>query len=125
MHDAKNKKRPFRGSGHSIMTYRSFKKFKIFDFQNDLSASQIHLIETEHDPEQALLLFYNILYTILSKHAPMKSKRIKSNHLPRWINHEVKKAMYERDRFHKLKDWYNYEAMRNNVLHLIRKKKKD
>ena len=55
----------------------------------------------------------------------MKSKHIKSNHLPRWINHEVKKAMYKRDRFHKLKDWYNYKTMRNKVLHLIRKNKKD
>ena len=46
------------------MTYRSFKKFKICDFQNDLSSSQIHLIETEHDPEQALLqyLTYNFIY---------------------------------------------------------------
>ena len=33
--------------------------------------------------------------------------------------------MYERDRFHKLKDLYNYKTMRNKVLHLIRKNKKD
>ena len=45
--------------------------------------------------------------------------------LKRWINNEVKKAMYEQDRFHKLKDWYNYKTMRDKVLHLIRKNKKD
>ena len=84
-----------------------------------------HLVETEHDLEQALLLFYNILHTILSKHAPIKSKRIKSNHLPKWINDKVKKAMYERDRFHKLKNWDNYKSMRNRVLHLIPTSKKD
>ena len=33
--------------------------------------------------------------------------------------------MYERDRFHKFKDWYNYKTMRNKVRHLIRKNKKD
>ena len=72
------------------MTYRSFKKSKMCDFQYDLSASQIDLVETEHDPEQSLLLFYNILHTFLSKHAPIKSQRIKSNHLPKWINKGLK-----------------------------------
>ena len=70
--------------------------------------SLYHTITTFNDPDEKLLKI-----------------RIKSNHLPRWINHEVKKAMYERDRFHKLKDWYNYKTMRNKVRHLIRKNKKD
>ena len=33
--------------------------------------------------------------------------------------------MYERDRFHKLKDWENYKQMRNKTFYLIRKRKKN
>ena len=50
------------------------------------------------------------------------SKKIAS---PGSDNAEIKKAMYDRDRFHKLKDWENYKRMRNKTLHLIRKSKKN
>ena len=71
------------------------------------------------------ILFYEILNGVLSRNAPIKHKRIKSYHLPKWFNDEIKKAMCERDRFHKLKDWENYKRMRNKTLHLIRKSKKN
>ncbi len=117
-------KRP-KNNTHSIITYRCFKKFVLAEFQNDLSLSQLHLIETEHDPNSSLSLLYNILHTALSKHAPFKQKRVKSTHQPTWLNNEVKQALRERDRLRKNNDWENYKIMRNKTLALIRKSKKE
>ena len=52
-------------------------------------------------------------------------KRIKSDPLPHWFNDEIKQAVYELDRFHKLKDWENYKQMRNKTSHLTVKGKKN
>ena len=68
---------------------------------------------------------YNILNGVLSRHAPIMHKRIESDHLPQWFNDEIKQAVYELDRFHKLKDRENYKQMRNKISHLIVKSKKN
>ena len=88
-------------NSHSVLKYRSFKNFQLIKFQRDLSLSPLNLLETEEDPDKALYSFYEILNDVLSRHAPIKHKRIKSYHLPNWFSAEIKKAMYERDRFHK------------------------
>ena len=42
---------------------------------------------------------------IFDKHASIKSKRVKHETQPEWINDKIKMAMKNRDAYHKLKDW--------------------
>lgn len=73
----------------------------------------------------ALRYLYQILYNILSEHAPIRVKRVKHFLQPKWINDDVKNAILERDKLHKMKQYDRYKKMRNKVTSLIRKSKKN
>ena len=66
-----------------------------------LKITNFHDVETHHDPNEATALFYNFLNNILSRHAPLKVKRVKRETQPSWFNDEVKSAMHERDMYQK------------------------
>ena len=69
-------------SEHGQITYRSFKHFDKTLFLQDLGQYDMNIIETTNDPNLALTTLYNILNTVLSHHAPIKSKRVKRIHQP-------------------------------------------
>ena len=62
---------------------------------------------------------------IFDKHAPIKSKRVKHETKPEWINDEIKTAMKHRDTYHKRKGWKQYNFWRNKTITLIRTSKRD
>ena len=66
-----------------------------------------------------------IFLTVLDKHAPVKTKRVKKDTQPEWFNDEIKEAIKKRDAYHKNKDWKQYKQWRNNVNNLKRAHKKD
>ena len=64
-------------------------------------------------------------WIFFDKHAPIKSKRVKHETKPEWINDEIKLAMKHRDTYHKHKDWKQYKFWRNKTITLIRTSKRD
>ena len=110
---------------HRVITYRSYKNFNTANFQNDLALKRLQYIESELDPNKAMTMLYDDLNSVLSKHAPLKQKRVKRLTQPGWFNSEVKRYIIERNKLHKMKDWENYKIMRNKVTSIIRKNKRD
>ena len=55
----------------------------------------MNIIETTNDPNLALTTLYNILNTVLSHHAPIKSKRVKRIHQPGLYSDELKQARFK------------------------------
>ena len=64
---------------HKTMQYRCFKRFEESKIQQDLACSSLYNIQTIADPNAALSLFYEILESKLSKHAPVKTKPLNEN----------------------------------------------
>ena len=62
--------------------------------------------------------------TILNKHAPLKTKRVKRNNQPAWMNDDIKVAITQRDNNHYNQNWNQYKYWRNKTT-LIRSAKKD
>ena len=62
-------------------------------------------IETINDPNMSLELFYSIINNVLSNHAPLKTKRVKRDNQPTWLNEEIKRAIFQRDKLHKNKEF--------------------
>ena len=114
-----------KDSKHTVIKYRSFKKFNENNFRSDLLCSGLENVETITDPNAALYLFYNILNGVLSKHAPIKEKRIKRTHQPGWFNNNIKQLIHERDRLKRNGDYKKYKMHRNLVSCRIKKSKRD
>ena len=83
------KNKPVKGC-HEHIKYRSFKNFNEQQFHRDLMFSELHNVETINNPEKGLGIFYDILTSILDKHAPIKEKRIKYDKQPEWLTNEIK-----------------------------------
>ena len=94
-------------------------------FRNTLAHISFDIIETLNNPNKQLDLFYKILNNILSKQAPLKSKRVKRHTQPAWFNDEIKTAIFERDKLKKNREFVKYKIMRNKVTSLIKKSKKN
>ena len=63
--------------------------------------------------------------SILDKHTPLKTKRVKKSNQPEWINDDNKAAIRLRDTNHQLKKWNQYKYWRNQSTALIRSAKRD
>ena len=61
--------------------------------------------------------------TILNKHAPLKTKRVKRNNQPGWMNDGIKVPITQRDINHYNQNWNQY--WRNKTTPLILSAKKD
>ena len=112
-------------SNHTIIKYRSFKKFDELAFQSDLLYSGLEYLETVIDPNDALNVFYDILNITLSKHAPIKEKRVKHKHKLDWFTAEIKSSILERDYCKKVGNHSKYKIIRNKISSLLKKSKRD
>ena len=63
-----------------------------------------------------------LLIRVLSKHAPIKEKRVKREHQPEWFSDEIKKLIHERDYLKKKGYHDKYKILRNKVSAFIKKK---
>ena len=113
---------------------RSIKLRCIKDIDNDafrddlLNAPWEHVINC-HYVNDAWSIWHSMSMSIINRHAPMKSKRIRGNELP-WLDGEIIQLMRQRDRAHKIakrsgsqNDWEVYKKLRNSVTEQIRSKK--
>ena len=62
--------------------------------------------------------------SVLSKHAPIKEKRVKRAKKSTWLTEEITAAQKIRDYYHKKQDWENFKLWRNKTKSLIRTAKK-
>lgn len=113
-----------KGPSHKIIKYRSTKHFQDNHFLDDLSSQPWSVIDIYSDPNDALDFFLKLFKTVLDKHAPKRSKRVKRVNQPNWMNEEIQTARRTRDQFHAKKDTINYRIWCNKVKLLISNAKK-
>ena len=104
---------------HLTINYRDFKNVDDEKFINSIIDSNISNVKNKTDVNEALILWNQLFLDCFDKHAPLKSKRVKSASLPPWINPGINQARKKRDMFHKLKDFNQYKFWRNKVNTLI------
>ena len=118
-------KRQLKRHDHKSINYRCFRKFNENDFCNDLSIALNTLHTSNSDTNQNFDNWCTIFSEALEKHAPVKSKRIKHEIQPEWLNDDIKSAAKKRDTYHKHKNWHQYKIWRNRTNSLIRKAKSE
>ena len=114
-----------KSSKHTVIKYRSFSNFEEDKFQCELLCSGLENLESLTNPNDALNVLCSILIRVLSKHAPIKEKRVKREHQPEWISDEIKKLIHERDYLKKKGYHDKYKILRNKVSAFIKKSKRD
>jgi len=109
---------------HKTISYRSFKHFDEHAFVNDLISKELDKCETSIDPNVALEYLYQQINSAISKHAPLRCKRVKRDMLPEWFNDDIKQAIKLRDHCHKIQDFSKYRTHRNKVVNVIKRAKR-
>ena len=87
---------------HKTFSYRSFKQFDEHAFVNDLFSKELDKCKTFIDPNVALEYLYQQINSAISKHAPLRCKRVKRDKLPEWFNDDIKQAIKLRDHCYKI-----------------------
>ena len=121
---------------HNVIQIRSYKKFNASDFYNDIETCCWEDFNNcvSLDPNEMWLKWKNMFLSILDKHAPIKTLRIRRNKLP-WITNDINRLIHERNCLkHKAVScqndiettmyWNKYKILRNKVNIAIRKAKK-
>ena len=114
------------------ITTRDFKHFNVDQFKRDMYAAMPPIYDQiDADLDTAWSLWKNTFQTICSKHAPLKSIRVKNRSNP-WMTRDILKRMYNRDYLHKKANqrksqelWEQYKCARNDVVHAIKKAQSD
>ena len=80
-----------------IVESRSFKNYNKFAFRRDLfyTLNSIN-IEKGLDPNKMWETWKNVFTSIADKHAPLRTRKVRSKHAP-WLTNEIKKQMNHRD----------------------------
>ena len=117
-------KKTIKRKDHQTIQYRCFKTFSDEIFLRELSNALQTFNVTQNNSEKNLASWTQIFMTILNKHAPLKTKRVKRNNQPGWMNDDIKVAITQRDINHYNQNWNQYKYWRNKTTSLIRSAKK-
>ena len=122
--------KPIKGK-HKTIDYRCYKKFDEEAFLDDLCNVSWKDIEKFDNVNDAVDLWQQMFSTIVDKHVPKKSKRVKAKPTP-WLNRNITSHMSTRDYLHRkaiqsneVSDWDAYKAYRNKVTGMIRRAKEN
>ena len=114
----------------TLITRRSFKKFDISSFQEDLQQLPWSVVETFDSPDDKLDTFEKLFNDCLDIHAPWKTFRSKRKSPP-WISATLRKTIDKKNRllarFRRSSspaDWTLYKKERNQVTRLLRDSKR-
>ena len=77
---------------HQTIRYRCYKKFNEDDFLKELANSLNALSISQTESNENFDNLSKIILNVLNKHSPLKSKRVKREKQPDWINEEIKEA---------------------------------
>ena len=109
---------------------RNFKHFDESKFRNDLINAPWPCIDNFQDVNCALAAWTKVFLSVVDKHAPCRTKRIRNKPSP-WLNPNIKQLMFKRDWLKRkatktgmLEDWSAYRTSRNLVNKEIRLAKK-
>ena len=120
---------------HITKQYRSYRKFDLNNFNNDLytELQELHTHtgkSAKNDVDFLWNKFINIFLTISNKHAPLKVSRIKAKQ-KHWFTPELKIAIKERDTMRKIAveqnskhHWSCYKKLRNSIANKLKLLKK-
>ena len=118
--------------GHKTITFRSTKNISIDNFLSDLDRVPWNTLEMFNDPNEALEQWYCLFNNVLDIHMPFKTRRVKIQHQPEWFSASISSAIKQRNNLHRRAiryntelHWREYRLARNQVVHLIRKAKRD
>ncbi|CAB3993600.1 Hypothetical predicted protein, partial [Paramuricea clavata] len=113
-----------------IVFTRQFKNYNSHQFKEELSY-YTNLDPTSNDPNVLWNEFKNNFLTIAEKHAPVRQRRVKSEHKP-WLTKEIKRLMHHRDYLKRqsvrlTSSNYNeaYKRCKNKLNKLIKKTKEE
>ena len=108
---------------HINIQYRCFRKFDNDAFLSDLSTS-LNRFHYTNNIDNNFSMWTESFTSVLDKHAPNKTKRVKRQTQPEWFNNDIKEASKKRDIYHKQKNWKQYKYWRNKTNSLIKDSKK-
>ena len=100
---------------HIITSYRCFKNFNEEAFISDLASDLNDFSACHSDINDDIANWYGILVKHLDRHAPFKTKRVKTKHLPEWYNDDIAFARKQRDNYKRRKSWSQFKKYRNRV----------
>ena len=109
---------------YTTTTYRCFRQFNKSSFLSDLKSDLESFAVYNRYVDEALNLLFLIIRHHLNRHAPLKTRRVKSKRLPEWLTPDILNARRMRDTFKRAKNWQEYKKLRNVTLDLICKAKK-
>ena len=119
------------GEKHQSFEYRNLKKMNKEAFIRDLNDAPWDAAFVFDDIYEIVDAWYDIFNTILDKHAPVITKRIKRNSQPKWFTEDLNKEIQSRGYLLKKarctnspEAWKKYKETKNKVTRLIRTQKK-
>lgn len=117
--------------GRRVIHRRSYKYFNQEHYINDIQATDWSEVCADDNPDSALYRFMEILMNIIDKHVPVSKSTVRQRCAP-WLDDDLKELMQIRDNAKKksvtsgnLVDKENYKILRNNVVKMNKKKKRD
>ena len=118
-------------NNHITINYRCLKKIDEKILQNDFEAVPWSTLDMfSDDPDEMLKNWNSLVFTVIDKHAPIKSKRVKKQTKPAWFTEDIQNAIKRRDHLKKQVDLGKvprdtYNSARNKVVHMIEKAKSE
>ena len=106
-------------NAHKSIKYRSFKSFDENAFLHDLSAVPWSNIESYGNIDNIFDAWYSLFISVIDKHAPIKTHRIKNEIQPEWVTADILDKIKQRDNLKKEGKIDEYRIARNEVSTLI------
>jgi hypothetical protein len=90
----------FKLSGsNNMISYRSKKLVDISSFCMDLNSISFDRPNEFDSPNGMLNFWHKHFLSVLDKHAPVRTKRVRVKRLPGWFNNPIREASQLRDKF--------------------------
>ena len=106
------------------MLFKPFKHFNQNDFFADFICTPFDNAHQHTDPNEALAVWYKLFMDVVSRHAPIRHKRVKHCKLLPWLNKNIIQAMSDWERLNKDRMFMEYKKARDKVRKLVRNAKK-
>ena len=120
----------FRSLMQKTVEVRPLKNFNEAAFLRDLRMIDWNRVATHNNPDEMWDLWKHLLVSVIDKHAPLRTKRVKNKRSP-WITNELLREIHKRD-FLKKKAvstndpsiWKRFKDARNKVNNAVKNAKR-
>ena len=109
---------------HHTISYCSFKNFNEQTFTSDLQDAPCDVIKVFVDTNDVVDTWSHMFLSIVDKHLPLKSDRVKYKQQPKWMSPKIIDAIKTRDRYKSLNNDNKYKIWCNRVASLFKQSKK-